>query len=124
MENQRLEDLHSKDASFGKLLGTLGDEFAEIACFAEQLQTVLSPALLSVAHDPDSHKNVQMLDILSQRLNAMSEFVSLLGRSVPDTWRINSGLALSAVTLSDLAMRLQGYKPFSESDDAGCLEMF
>ncbi len=124
MENQLLADLRSSDASFGKLLGALGDEFAEIARLTEQLQTVLSSVLLSVAHDPDSHKNVQMLDVLSQRLNAMSEFVSLLGGAVPCTWRINSNLALSAVTLSDLAMRLQGHKPLREPDDAGHLEVF
>lgn len=106
------------------ILSALGDEFQELGRFAEQLQTVLSPALLRIANDPDCHKNVQMLDLLSQRLHALSAFVCSVGGTVPQHWEIDSSFALSAVTLSDLAWRLQGLQTAEEHHQAGALEMF
>jgi hypothetical protein len=106
------------------ILAALGDEFQELGRFAEQLQTVLSPALLRIANDPDCHRNVQMLDLLSQRLHALSAFVCSVGGTVPGDWEIDSSFALSAVTLSDLAWRLQGVQSAEEHHQAGALEMF
>jgi len=106
------------------ILTALGDEFQELGLFAEQLQTVLSPALLRIANDPDCHRNVQMLDLLSQRLHALSAFVCSVGGTVPSDWEIDSSFALSAVTLSDLAWRLQGVQTAAEHHQAGALELF
>ncbi len=114
----------TKATTLSSILAALGDEFQELGLFAEQLQTVLSPALLRIANDPDCHRNVQMLDMLSQRLHALSAFVCSVGGTVPGDWEIDSSFALSAVTLSDLAWRLQGLQTSEEHHQAGALEMF
>jgi len=112
------------NTSLVNVLGALGDEFIELGRFAENLQSVMSPALMRLADDPDCHRHVQMLDLLSQRLNALSSFVCSLGKSMPESWQINADAALKAVTLSDLAWRLQGIQTAEEHHQAGKLEMF
>jgi hypothetical protein len=124
LEHDRIGSREASDTPLVTILGALGDEFLELGRFAEQLQTALSPALLQIADDPDCFQNAQMLDLLSQRLKALSAFVSSLGQSVPEAWRIKSEAALQVVTLSDLAWRLQGVRTSDEHHQAGKLEMF
>jgi hypothetical protein len=116
--------LPSPDAPLVNILQALGDEFTELGRFADHLQTVLSPAMLRLADDPECHRNVQMLDLLSQRLTALSAFATSLARTVPPTWRSDSDEAFEAVTLSDLAWRLQGVQTSEEHHQAGHLELF
>ncbi len=106
------------------VLSTLGEEFSDLGLLADQLQTVLSPALLKVAHDSDCHKNIQMLDLFAQRLNALSAFVGALGTTVPHEWQIDSGAALSVVSLSKLAWRLQGVELPGAHVQSGELDLF
>ena len=106
------------------LLSAVSDELSELGQFAEQLQSTLSPSLMRLADDPQCHRNVQMLDLLSQRLNVLSVFFLSLGHAVPPGWLINSRAALSAVTLSELAWRLQGHQNPQEHHPAGELETF
>jgi hypothetical protein len=89
--------LPSPDAPLVNILQALGDEFTELGRFADHLQTVLSPAMLRLADDPECHRNVQMLDLLSQRLTALSAFATSLARTVPPTWRIDSDEAFGVV---------------------------
>jgi hypothetical protein len=108
-----------------EILEALGDEFHELGRFTEQFQTSLSPALLRVANDPDCHRNVQTLDLLSQRLAALSKYVLTIGRLLPQDWRVNSQTALHHITLSDLAYRLQGAPvPEQMEMQSGELELF
>jgi hypothetical protein len=108
-----------------EVLEALGEEFSALGQFTEQFQTSLSPALLRVANDPECHRNVQTLDLLSQRLAALSTYVLTIGRAVPEDWRINSQAALRNISLADLAYRLQGAPvPQQEELQSGSLELF
>jgi hypothetical protein len=124
MDSQQLSDGATSETPLVTIFATLGKEFTELAQFAEELQTLLSAALLRVAHDPQCHQNIQMLDLFSQRLQALSDFITSIGQAVPPAWRIDSGGAVSAVRLSDLASRLQGRSTLEEDAQAGSLEMF
>lgn len=112
-------------ASLNAILAALGEEFFELGQFTEQFQTSLSPALLRVANDPECHRNVQTLDLLAQRLSALSKYVLSIGRLLPEDWRVNSHTALNNITLSDLQYRLRGAPvPAQEELQSGTLEMF
>jgi hypothetical protein len=125
MPSERTCEDERHHASLGEILEALGAEFHELGLFAEQFQTSLSPALLRVANDPECHRNVQTLDLLSQRLAALSKYVLTIGRLLPEDWRVNSQTALGHVSLSDLAYRLQGVPvPEQTAMQSGSLELF
>ncbi len=108
-----------------EVLTALGDEFAALGRFTEQFQTSLSPALLRVANDPECHRNVQTLDLLSQRLAALSSYILNVGQSLPREWRISTHAALRQISLADLAYRLQGAPvPEQVEKQSGELELF
>jgi len=121
-ETQRLAV--ASERSLAAILDAIGAEFTELAGFAEELQSVLSTALLRVAHDPHCHRNIQSLDLFSQRLRALSDFLAALGPAVPPAWRIDADAALHAVPLADLARHLQGHEPLAPQEPAGELELF
>ncbi len=108
-----------------EILEALGEEFFALGQFAEQFQVFLSPALLRVANDPECHRNVQTLDLLSQRLAALSGYVRSISHEVPQDWRVNPQAALHRVSLADLAYRLSGAPvPPQEALQSGVLELF
>ncbi len=107
-----------------KILAILGKEIRELGQLTEQLQTTLGPALLRIVDDVDCHKNVQLLDLVSQRLGGISAFLHSLAPLVPPSWHIDSTVALRHVSLSDLARRLSGQASAAPEDQAGDLEMF
>ncbi|NNM57891.1 hypothetical protein [Acidocella sp.] len=124
VESRTCED-ERHHAPLAEILEALGEEFHELGRFTDHFQASLSPALLRVANDPDCHRNVQTLDLLSQRLSALSKYVLTIGRLLPEDWRVNSQTALHHITLSDLAYRLQGAPvPDELSRQSGELEMF
>jgi hypothetical protein len=113
-----------KETPLISIVSALGGEFSELGRFIEQLQSVLSPALLRLADDPGCHRNVQMLDLLAQRLNVLSIFLSSLSLAVPASLMIDAQSALDAVNLSELAWRLQGIETSYTDQEPGSLEMF
>jgi hypothetical protein len=107
------------------VLLALGQEFGALGAFTEQFQTVLSPALRQVANLPECHRDVQSLDLLSQRLAALSRYLLTIQASVPGDVEIDAQHALSSISLSDLAYRLQGAPvPPQPERRAGELELF
>ncbi len=107
------------------ILQSLGEEFFELGRFTESFQSNLSPALLQLAGNTQCHRDVQSLDLLAQRLNALSHYVLTIGRLLPQDWQVNSHHALKNITLSDLKYRLKG-APMPENLDreSGELELF
>jgi len=112
-------------APLNSILEALGEEFFELGRFTEEFQSTLSPALLQVAGNAQCHRDVQSLDLLSQRLTALSRYVLTIGRLLPPDWQVNSQHALSNITLSDLQYRLKG-SPLPENleHESGKLELF
>jgi hypothetical protein len=118
-------DAEPNHAPLTEILGALGQEFLALGQFTEQFQTSLSPALLQVANDPECHRNVQTLDLLSQRLSALSAYVLTISRAVPQELRVNAQTALGNISLTDLAYRLQGVPvPEQAALQSGALELF
>jgi len=118
-------DAEPSHAPLTDVLVALGEEFSALGQFTETFQTSLSPALLRVANDPDCHRNVQTLDLLAQRLTALSHYVLSIGREVPREVRINSQTALRNISLADLAYRLRGAPlPAEPEKHSGELELF
>jgi hypothetical protein len=122
--NQRDHATRPNETPFISIITALGGEFSELGRFIEQLQSVLSPALLRLADDPGCHRNVQMLDLLAQRLNVLSIFLTALSQSVPPTLIIDAQAALDSVNLSELAWRLQGLETSYTALESGSLEIF
>lgn len=112
-------------APLTSILEALGEEFFELGRFTEEFQTNLSPALLQVASNSQCHRDVQSLDLLSQRLAALSKYVLTIGKLLPSDWQVNSHHALSNIALSDLQYRLKGAPlPENLEHESGELEMF
>jgi hypothetical protein len=106
------------------LLDSIAEELANLGVEIEQLQTTLSPAIFEIAKNPDYVRNVQTLDLMSQRLTAISAFVFSLNLAIPDDCVVNSSSALNEVKLSALAHRLTGTEPVNGYASAGELDLF
>jgi len=112
-------------APLNSILEALGEEFFELGRFTEEFQSTLSPALLQVAGNAQCHRDVQSLDLLSQRLTALSKYVLTIGKLLPADWQVNSQHALNNITLSDLQYRLKGAPlPENLEHESGELELF
>lgn len=125
MSERRACEDERHHAPLSSILEALGEEFHELGRFTEEFQTNLSPALLQVAGNSQCHRDVQSLDLLAQRLTALSKYVLTIGKLLPTDWHVNSHHALSNITLSDLQYRLKG-APLPENLDheSGELELF
>jgi hypothetical protein len=106
------------------LLDSIAEELADLGVAIEQLQTTLSPAIFEIAKNPVYVRNVQTLDLLSQRLTAISAFVFSLNLSIPGDCVVNSASALNEVKLSALVDRLTGAEPTTAYASAGEVDLF
>ncbi len=70
----------------------------------ESLQAGLAPALQSGA----AIEEAQTLDLLTQTLAAVADYLHALSAGLPPDWRIDAGAAASVVPLTELAWRLLG----------------
>ncbi len=107
-----------------QILAAVASEFVELQQAADEMQAVLSPALLRVAHDPECLHHVQALDRFSQNLEALAMFVDTLSRTVPPTVCVDVEDAASGIKLSELAQRLAGTVNREPEHDAGVVDFF
>ena len=106
------------------ILDVIAEELADLGNELDELQTTLSPAMFEIAKNHDYVTNVQTLDLMSQRLAAISGFVFSLNLSIPGNCLVNSSSALSEVKLSALAQRLMGTEPVSDFRETGDVDLF
>jgi hypothetical protein len=106
------------------ILNAIATELGELGVTIEQLQTLLSPALYEIATNDDYVRNVQTLDLMSQRLNAISTFMTSLNDSVPANCFVNSSSALQEVKLAELAHKLMGEEADPNQQASGELDLF
>jgi hypothetical protein len=107
-----------------QILAAVADEFAQLQHVADEMQAVLSPALLSIAHDPECLRHVQALDRFSQSLEALAMFVDTLSRTVPPTCCVDIEDAARVIKLAELAQRLAGAVHREPEHDAGVVDFF
>ena len=106
------------------ILDAIAEEISDLGIELDELQTTLSPAMYEIAKNADYVRNVQTLDLMSQRLTAISAFVYSLNLSVPGSCVVNSASALSEIKLSALAQRLMGAEQAPAYADSGELDLF
>ena len=106
------------------LLDAVAEEIADLGTELDNLQTLLSPAMFEIAKNADYVKNVQTLDLMSQRLAAISAFVFSLNMSIPETCVVNSSSALEEVKLSALVERLTSVHHGPALQASGDLDLF
>jgi hypothetical protein len=106
------------------ILDAIAEELSDLGIELDELQTTLSPAMYEIAKNADYVRNVQTLDLMSQRISAISAFVFSLNLSVPGSCLVNSSSALSEVKLSALAQRLMGAEHVPAYGDSGDLDLF
>lgn len=105
------------------LLRVVEAELAQLGRLAETVQTVLAAALPNVANNPSLHRDAQAIDLMTQRLHGLSDFIGALCPSLPSAWSVDPREAVAAVKLSDLARRLGGLHHALEQE-AGSFEAF
>jgi hypothetical protein len=106
------------------ILDAIAEEISDLGVELDELQTTLSPAMYEIAKNADYVRNVQTLDLMSQRLTAIAAFVFSLNLSVPPSCLVNSSSALSEVKLSALAQRLMGADHVPAFGDSGDVDLF
>ncbi len=107
------------------ILSAISDEFRELGRFADRFQLTLSPAIHRMALDQACHRDIQSLDLLSQRLIALSSYILEIVEILPEDLRLDSRQALASIPLSELQYRLKG-APVPENPEhvSGDLELF
>ena len=94
------------------LTGVLARSSAELADLAdrtERLQDVMAALVKQCAAlDHDATRDMQALDWVAQHLEGLASFLEALSKAAPPGWRIDTGPALDALNLAELAHRLRG----------------
>lgn len=107
------------------VLSTIGLEFQELSEVVNQIQSTLSPILGSIHLDKQEHRDVQSLDVLSQKLASLSLYTIELSKLLPEDFQVDTGNALSSISISALKHRLTGASaPLASEHLSGDLEIF
>lgn len=94
----------SKAQPMSRALGACAGELATLADRCEALQAGLAPALQTGA----AIEEAQTLDLLTQSLAAVADYLHALSALAPVDWRLDTGPAIAVVPLTELAWRLRG----------------
>lgn len=87
-----------------RTIGACAGELAALADRCEALQAGLAPALQTGA----AIEEAQTLDLLTQSLAAVADYLHVLSTSLPADWVVDAGPAAAIVPLTELAWRLVG----------------
>jgi len=99
-----------------QLLGACAVELADLAHRCEGLQGALSAGLSLAAV-----KDAQALDLVTQSLAALSQYLSSLAAGAPDGWALDPTASAAALPLASLGDRLIAAGASVEADDDVCL---
>ena len=108
------------------MLLAVGREAADLQRDALALQDGLSSWLRVSGTGNTARIELQALDLLSQRLRGLADFLGALAPTLPGDWRCNAQAAAALVTVSDLRNRLcvpeDGQR--APAVEAGACELF
>lgn len=107
-------------ADASSLLAALAAEIGDVRSGVDRVSGLLSDLVrrLPVEHRAEALTDAQALDVLIQRLDAVSGVLNGLASGQ------TSADAVSTVLLADMAGRLNGHQPARASSDAGDLHLF
>jgi hypothetical protein len=100
-------------------LQACAQELAAWADRCETLQAGLSPVLQNKA----AIEEAQILDLMTQSLGAMADYLKALAAGLPADWRVDAAPAAAILPLAELARRLSGGAGDRPSE-AGDLDLF
>lgn len=99
----------SDETALRDLVQRLGDEMRDIAGGLHRLQALLGLILdESTLRGHSSLHEMQSLDLIHQRVESLSDFLAVLGYSIPAGWVVDTRDAGNLIRLSGLAARLAG----------------
>ncbi len=105
------EPLH---APMGELLARVGRELGQLSGRLGRVETLVAPLILAAARsDAQLVRQIQDLDHIRQKVEALADFLAALALVAPDQLLVDASAAARFVSLADLAARL------TLSDDAG-----
>jgi hypothetical protein len=110
----------SREIAMSDLLEACAVELDGMAKDCARLQDDLSPVLLSGAV---ASLDAQVLDVLTQSLGAISQYLQSLSRQAPAHWRTDPSAAAAGLPLAGLAARLTNQE-VGGSLDGDALELF
>lgn len=102
-----------------RTLGACAGELAALSDRCETLQAGLAPALQSGA----AIEEAQTLDLLTQSLAAVADYLHALSQTLPEDWQVDPNGAARIVPLTELARRLVG-GPMPPPAESGELDFF
>ena len=109
-----------------EVLGAMRDELGDLARGARQVESLLSELVARV--DPDAAESIvtdaQLVDAMSQRLEALETYLTALRGLVPAHWELDPRPASALLTLSRVASRLVRESHADAPEDSGELELF
>lgn len=102
-----------------RTIGACAGELAALADRCEALQAGLAPALQSGAVIEEA----QTLDLLTQSLAAVADYLHALSANLPAEWLVDAAPAAAIIPLTELAWRLAG-GPMHSPPETGELDLF
>lgn len=102
-----------------RTLGACAGELAALADRCEALQAGLAPALQTGA----AIEEAQTLDLLTQSLAAVADYLHALSTNLPNDWLVDAHGPATIVPLTELAWRLVG-GPLPPAPDSGEFDFF
>jgi hypothetical protein len=88
------------------ILLRIGAELGEAATSVDDLHALVGATVKANGANETFLREAQTIDMLQQHLSALAGFISELSESLPESWRVESGDAVSKVKLSKLRQRL------------------
>jgi hypothetical protein len=101
---QPIHDADAQGAPLADVLEVCARELQALTEQCERLQALISPVLRRV----EDGEEIQAMDLLTQSLNGVAQYLAALSQGVAPGWRVDAAQAASGVTIHDLACRLQG----------------
>jgi hypothetical protein len=103
-------------APVSQLLDACAAELADLASRCEVLQSTLSPGLSHAAID-----DAQALDLVTQSLAALSQFLGSIAAGLPEGWTVDPTASAASLPLASLGDRLIARESIVETSGELCL---
>ncbi|MGJ0508704.1 MAG: hypothetical protein ACR652_16580 [Methylocystis sp.] len=107
------------DRPLVEILVRISVELEEAAASVDDLHALVDATVKCGGTNETFLHQAQTIDILQQHLFALAAFVSELSETTPESWRVESGDAISKVKLSKLRERLSHIRAGESHDPHG-----
>lgn len=125
MRVETMQPYSNNVVSVPELLRRVHEELMGLEQAMESLHPLVDLITTKIgSKDPNHLKAMQGIDHMEQMLTGIAGFLRHVSHEASDTWQVDTGHAVSQITLGDLAKRLKAQADAMKSEDNGDLEMF